>query len=667
MFESGALRGAGSVVVSYLVLARKFRPQKFEEIIGQEHVTTTLQNAISSDRAHHAFLFCGARGTGKTTTARVLAKALNCAEGPTPNPCNVCSSCKDITAGSSVDVMEIDGASHTGVDDIRELRENVRYAPSRSRRKIYIIDEVHMLSVSAFNALLKTLEEPPPHVTFMFATTEPHKIPATILSRCQRFDLRRVAPTVLKKHLAVILKKEGFEAHDDGLDLLALESGGSVRDSLSLMDQVIAYAGTQPIDRDLVARVLGVTDRSTLTALSGALIKGDTDTVLSLINEVFEAGWDLVQFARSLVEHIRDLAVLATCKTPESFVALGDEALDVLKKQIAQTDGQRLLQFFDAAARAVDETARSEFPKMTLEMNLLEMTLSEPLIPIGDLTAKLERMENRLLRGGTPTGGNPSTGGSKGGAASGSGERHSRSGASYSKRHQKQDAAEHTTQENSQQQNAVEHTPQENSQKDMSRIQEISRGKEEITVGREGVEGILDVKPPTPESSPATNTAGMLEKWATIVSMVRKENKFLAATLSSVQLESLEWTEKNVQVGLVAETDGFAAEQLLDGGLSQAGTSAGKVLRTPVKITLRTTDKLEIQKHRTPYQGMSGSNKKKQNESSAPSTPRSLRDRKDLIKKKRQEKIRMDAKSHPTVQEVKQVLGGKIKKIDVLS
>jgi hypothetical protein len=275
------------------------------------------------------------------------------------------------------------------------------------------------------------------------------------------------------------------------------------------------------------------------------------------------------------------------------------------------------------------------------------------LIPIGELTAKLERMENRLLRGGAPTGGNPSTGGSKGGAASGSGERHSRSGASYSKRHQKQ--------------NAVEHTPQETAQQETRRSQEISPGKEEITVGGEGVEGILDVNPPKPESSPPTNTAGMLEKWETIVSMVRKENKFLAATLSSVQLESLEWTEKNVQVGLVAETDGFAAEQLLDGGLSQAGASAGKVLRTPVKITLRTTDKLEIQKQRAPYPGVSGSNNKKQNEDAAPSTPRSLRDRKDLMEKKRQEKIRMDAKSHPTVQEVKQVLGGKIKKIDVLS
>ncbi len=619
--------------MSYLVLARKFRPQTFEEIIGQEHVTRTLQNAISADRVHHAFLFCGARGTGKTTTARVLCKALNCMEGPTPQPCNKCSSCTEITAGNSVDVMEIDGASHTGVDDIRELRENVRYAPSRCRRKIYIIDEVHMLSVSAFNALLKTLEEPPPHVTFMFATTEPHKIPATILSRCQRFDLRRVTPPVLRNHLSNILKQEGFQAEDDALSLLALESGGSVRDSLSLMDQVIAYAGKQTIDRKLTARVLGVTDRSTLTALSSALINADTDGVLSEINNVFEAGWDLVQFAESLVEHLRDLTVLATCKNPDNFLFIGDEEVRNLRKQIQNTKPERLLQFFDAAARTVDETARSEFPKMTLEMNLLEMALSEPLVPIGELTARLERMENRLLRGRTP-----------GRAGGGGGRAQSGSGKTAEKAQQKKNQAQTSR---------------------VSAVEVSASAMNVSTVELPGPEAIIaeiegDSSSHNEPSPPETD---MIGKWETIVSMLKEEDSGLSATLSFVHLEFLNWNEQKVEVGLLAERNGFAAERLLEeGGLAKARESACRVLGRPVEIHLRTTDRESL-----PASSVDGGHSKHTGVGYKPqSAPRSIRDERALRKKKRQDKIRQDAKNHPSVVEVEQVLGGKLKKIDIL-
>ncbi len=229
--------------MSYLVFARKWRPQFFSEVIGQKHVTKTLQNAISSERIGHAFLLTGSRGVGKTSVARILAKALNCKDGPATEPCNDCPACTGITNGSSVDVLEIDGASNTGVDDVRELRENARYLPAQSRRKIYIIDEVHMLSNSAFNALLKTLEEPPTHVVFIFATTEPHKIPETILSRCQRFDFRRIPLQEILNQLKKVVQKEGVQISEQSLLVLCREAEGSMRDAQSLLDQVISFAG----------------------------------------------------------------------------------------------------------------------------------------------------------------------------------------------------------------------------------------------------------------------------------------------------------------------------------------------------------------------------------------------------------------------------------------
>ena len=237
--------------MSYLVLARKWRPQTFADLVGQEHVSRTLANAIQAGRVHHAFLFTGARGVGKTSAARIFAKALNCETGPTATPCNVCPSCKEITAGQSVDVFEIDGASNTGVDDVRELRENIRYLPSRSRFKIIIIDEVHMLSINAFNALLKTLEEPPDHAKFIFATTEPHKIPVTILSRCQRFDFRKIALPRVTARLREIVDAEGIRISDRALGLVARRGEGSMRDSLSTLDQVIAFCGDEVADDDV--------------------------------------------------------------------------------------------------------------------------------------------------------------------------------------------------------------------------------------------------------------------------------------------------------------------------------------------------------------------------------------------------------------------------------
>src|SRR5215813_14949677 len=257
--------------MSYLVLARKWRPQTFAEVVGQEHVTRTLRNALSSGRVAHAFLFTGPRGVGKTTTARLLAKALNCEHGPTPDPCNVCSNCLEITAGSAIDVLEIDGASHTGVDHIRDLTEGVQYRPAKSRFRIIIIDEVHMLSNAAFNALLKTLEEPPPHVKFIFATTEAHKVLPTILSRCQRYDFKRIPLRELIERLREILQHEGLAVDDVGLALLAREADGSLRDAQSLLDQVIAWSGSQ-VTEQAVREALGVADRQALFRVVDAVL-----------------------------------------------------------------------------------------------------------------------------------------------------------------------------------------------------------------------------------------------------------------------------------------------------------------------------------------------------------------------------------------------------------
>ncbi|MFH1129785.1 MAG: DNA polymerase III subunit gamma/tau [Pseudomonadota bacterium] len=381
----------------YVVLARRYRPRQFEQVVGQEHVTRTLQNAIAVGRVHHAYLFTGSRGVGKTTVARILAKALNCENGPTPTPCDKCQICID--GGSSVDIFEIDGASHTGVDDVRELRDNVRYLPAHARRKIYIIDEVHMLSTSAFNALLKTLEEPPPHVIFIFATTEPHKIPATILSRCQRFDFRRVSAPVLVEHLSGLAKKEKVKIDQSGLALIARAAEGSVRDSLSLLDQVIAYSGADSkIGEDRVAEILGVADKRVHFELSQAVLQRDAKKSLDIVSRLFREGQDLSQFAQAFLFHLRDLIVVRSCEDPGPLVDATKGELEELKKQAKGEGAELLQQHFDLFARAAEDIARSSFPRLVLEMTLVEMVHTEPLMPLGDLLIKLEEMESRLDR-----------------------------------------------------------------------------------------------------------------------------------------------------------------------------------------------------------------------------------------------------------------------------
>jgi len=390
--------------MAYLVLARKYRPQRFDELVGQEHIARTLTNAIAQQRVHHAFLFTGARGVGKTSAARILAKSLCCAEGPTANPCGTCDFCREIAEGRSVDVMEIDGASNTGVDDVRTLREGARYMPTKGQRKIYIIDEVHMLSTSAFNALLKTLEEPPPHVVFIFATTEAHKIPTTILSRCQRYDFKLIPTARLTEHLTTILRNESIAAEPEAVRLIARQAGGSVRDALSLLDQVIAYVGSETLTRAIVAEVLGVADRRVLVELAGAVLDRDAGAALRVLARCADVGVDLGQLARAFLGFLRDLEVVGRVSDAADLVDATpdelDEARALARKATAAAGGPGLLGvLFDRWARAIDESAKSQSPRLLLEMALCDLCQSEPLEPIGDLLERLEGLESRLTGG----------------------------------------------------------------------------------------------------------------------------------------------------------------------------------------------------------------------------------------------------------------------------
>ena len=385
--------------MSYLVLARKWRPQTLKDLVGQEHISRTLGNAIESGRVHHAFLFTGARGVGKTSAARILAKALNCEKGPAPEPCNSCPSCEEIVAGKGVDVFEIDGASNTGVDDIRELRDNVRYLPAHSRYKIFIIDEVHMLSINAFNALLKTLEEPPEHVKFIFATTEPHKIPVTILSRCQRLDFRKISLNKVAKRLREIVDAEKVDISDRALSLVARQGEGSMRDALSTLDQVIAFCGEKVDDED-VQSLLGMVDRHLLFEISEGLLQRDGRRVLDGLQRVDDLGYSYRQFCRELIALFRTLVLFKVVDDPGELVDVtADElrATQLLSELASLEDLQRMLSLL---VRTETEIPASVFPRLTVEMALIRLTSLPPGQDVASLVRKLEDLERRLGSGG---------------------------------------------------------------------------------------------------------------------------------------------------------------------------------------------------------------------------------------------------------------------------
>jgi DNA polymerase-3 subunit gamma/tau len=387
--------------MSYQVLARKWRPQVFDDVVGQGHITRTLQNAITSDRLAHAFLFSGPRGVGKTTTARILAKALNCADGPTPTPCGKCSSCLETTAGTSADVIEIDGASNRGIEHIRELREAVKYAPMGGKYKVYVIDEVHMLTNEAFNALLKTLEEPPPHVIFVFATTEPHKIPATIHSRCQRYGFKRIPIQEIIDRLRKIAYAEGIKITDSGLAMIARAAEGSMRDSQSLLDQAVSYSGMEIKDEDLQT-TLGTVAQESLLKFTAGLLSRDPAGLLRLINELLEQGQDMRQFLSGVVEHLRNLLVVKISFEPATIIELPAADIESIKQQAAAAEAEHLLLLFDSLSKTLDDMRWSPNQRFTVEVGLIKACNLAPLKPLAMVLARLKTLEMRLATGHGP-------------------------------------------------------------------------------------------------------------------------------------------------------------------------------------------------------------------------------------------------------------------------
>ena len=362
--------------MDYQVSARKYRPGTFDDVIGQPHVVQTLMNSIATKRIAHAFLFSGTRGVGKTTVARILAKALNCEQGPTGTPCSTCANCAEITQGTSVDVVEIDGASNTSVDDVREIRENVKFAPFRGQYRVYIIDEVHMLSNSAFNALLKTLEEPPAHVVFIFATTEIHKIPATILSRCQHYNFRRISKVEIVQRLRHVAEQDGLAIEDRSLMALARASEGSMRDGLSLLDQIIAFGGKTIRHQDLEA-LLGAVPQERVRAMIEAVIEQDSPKALKVIAGLLDQGHDLRAYCADLVEYVRNMLVAAVVPSgPElrGLIEASEEDLVQLARDAERLTVEQLQELFRMCAAAEDSLRVSAHPRFVLETAAVRAT-----------------------------------------------------------------------------------------------------------------------------------------------------------------------------------------------------------------------------------------------------------------------------------------------------
>jgi len=358
--------------MTYQVIARKWRPQQFEDVVGQKIITQTLQNAIRQGRIASAYLFSGTRGVGKTSTARILAKALNCHEGPTPHPCDRCPSCIEIINGSSVDVLEIDAASNRGIGEIRELRENAQYTPSRDRYKIFIIDEVHMLTTEAFNALLKTLEEPPRHVVFILATTELYKIPQTILSRCQQFDFRLIPLFEIKERLEKILKAEGFTLSQTTIEYIVKASGGSMRDAESALQKIISFGGSDISDED-VAVLLGVVKQDILNQMLMAVLSNNREHVLKIIAQLYNQGHDLQNFLRSFIELVRNILVLKISGDEEIKKTISNEDLIFLKEQSEKIQVEDLIRFYEILVKSDNELKWTPFVRYHVETTFLKL------------------------------------------------------------------------------------------------------------------------------------------------------------------------------------------------------------------------------------------------------------------------------------------------------
>ncbi len=375
--------------MSYQVIARKWRPQTFDDLVGQQHVTETLKNAIKNDRVAHAYIFSGARGVGKTTAARILAKALNCVKGPTPNPCGECDSCKEIAAGTSLDVIEIDAASNRGIDQIRELREMVKYAPAASRSKVVILDEAHMLTGEASNALLKTLEEPPDRVIFVMATTQPEDLVDTIRSRSQHFYFRALTFSEITGRLEEIAKKEELKVEPGAMAVIARMAEGSLRDALSLLEQARAYCGDTIPDKD-VRELLGVVPEDALDELIGAIAEGSADRALGLVHTFQKEGRNLQHFCREAIRHLRNLLIARVCGADSDLIAATPDQRPAIAKAAALFSEEDLTRFFQILLQTDDDLRRKPDPRVHLEMGLLRLINASRLAPLEELLAELK-------------------------------------------------------------------------------------------------------------------------------------------------------------------------------------------------------------------------------------------------------------------------------------
>jgi DNA polymerase-3 subunit gamma/tau len=384
--------------MAYVVLARKWRPSTFDQVVGQEHVCRTLKRALELGRWSHAYLFSGPRGVGKTTVARILAKALNCDQGPGPQPCNKCSSCEDIAGSRGFDVLEIDGASHRGIDEIRTLRENVRYAASQGKHKVYIIDEVHMLTTEAFNALLKTLEEPPPNVVFVFATTESHKVPATIASRCQRFEFRKIASSQIRHRLEAIAAAEAFTITEEALGLIARRADGSMRDAEGLLDQAIAFADG-PVEPHHLEELLGETGEQSVAALLGHILAHDAQGILALLDNLLQAGTDPGQLTQGFGDYLRDLLLVKVGAQTDSLGTISKEQLKRLADAASNVAEEDLVAMLTLWAPLQRELRTSPQPRLSLELAALRLAKRERAATVHEVLERLRQAEQLMLEG----------------------------------------------------------------------------------------------------------------------------------------------------------------------------------------------------------------------------------------------------------------------------
>jgi DNA polymerase-3 subunit gamma/tau len=576
--------------MSYQVLALKWRPQTFDQMVGQDFISRTLKNAVTSGRVAHAFLFTGSRGVGKTSAARILAKCLNCDQGPAPAPCNDCSSCKEITEGRSLDVYEIDGASNTSVDDIRELRENVKYLPRPGKRRVYIIDEVHMLSKSAFNALLKTLEEPPEHVVFIFATTEPHKVPETIQSRCQRFDFRRIPRTKILGRLQEMAKAEDREIDDSALAAVAKAADGSMRDAQSLLDQIISYCGSS-VTNDAVAEILGIAGREYFFRISQAILGQDPKGCIEALDEIYRSGYDINQFYHDLAEHFRNLLVASLLPDPASVLEMADGEIQELKKQAEQASPEDLRRLVSILLKAEEDVLRSQLPRMGMEITLIKMAHLGRLEPLEKILAKITAFEQTTRgRPAASRGGSPSLPSRKAQKAA--------SGPSATK--------------------ADVGTPKEA----RNTITEPTKTQEPGQATRAGTEEDIQDEVPEEEGAPAPSPVipwNAPDAWQSFVETVRQDRAMTAALLEDVD----QWEVNEDAVKVFCEKGSFLYDQLGTPAMrTQLSRSASDCFGGAVRFELCPKEKLNDSKAQP-------SSKKEKDETKARQSPPAIEEAQD--------------------------------------